>query len=368
MSDLVLAQANIATMRYDPTDPRMAPFVDALDRVNAEADDAPGFVWRLQTDAGNSLDVRAFDDPRVLFNLSVWESIEDLFRYTYRSGHAEIFRRRHEWFEAQERPPVVMWWIPRTHTPTVQEALTRFEWLWSRGSTHAAFDFRTPFGPDGSALESQWRRRIGVGASCALVLTLACGGGPAVPDFVDCSVFGAPAQSEYVLPYQPGQRWEVGNTFGHYTPLNGGVGLYAIDFRMPIGTEVTAARAGTVVAIEEGFSDDDHQDYHENWVMVEHADGTIGRYIHLTRNGALVEIGQTVAQGEVIGLSGNSGASSRPHLHFDVQSCGPNLPPGYNDLPCGHTVPVTFRNTAAHSCGLAEDRFYRADTFTPDDR
>jgi murein DD-endopeptidase MepM/ murein hydrolase activator NlpD len=203
-----------------------------------------------------------------------------------------------------------------------------------------------------------------------LVLPLSCNSFDRyrTPDFVDCSVFPAYAGSPYVLPYAEGQQWEVGNTFGHYTTLNGGVGLYAIDLRMPIGTEVTAARAGLVVAIEEGFSDDDHLDLHENWVMVRHQDNTVGRYIHLTRNGALVDVGDAVDQGEVIGLSGNSGASSRPHLHFDVQTCGPNLPPGYNDPPCGQTVPVSFRNTAAHTCGLLEERSYPALSYTPDDR
>lgn len=195
----------------------------------------------------------------------------------------------------------------------------------------------------------------------------ACGG-PVIPDFVDCSVFADPASSPYVLPYAVGARFEVGNTFGHYTPLNDGVGLYAVDFRMPIGTGVHAARAGVVVAVEESFSDDDHADYHENWVMVEHADATVGRYIHLTTDGALVEVGDTVRQGERIGLSGNSGASSRPHLHFDVQTCGPNLPPGYNTLPCGRTVPLTFRNTENHTCGLREEHRYRAGPFTPDSR
>jgi len=207
-----------------------------------------------------------------------------------------------------------------------------------------------------------------VRAYLTLVLLAGCGSEPTVPDFVDCGAFPDPTTSVYVLPYPVGSSWEVGNTFGHYTTANGGVGLYAIDFRMPIGSPVTAGRAGTVVAIEEGFSDDDHADYHENWVMVKHADGSVARYIHLTMNGADVAVGTVVAQGEVLGRSGNSGASSRPHLHFDVQTCGPNLPPGYNDLPCGQTLPVTFRNSGPQPCGVTEERFYRADPFTPDNR
>lgn len=186
-----------------------------------------------------------------------------------------------------------------------------------------------------------------------------------VPEFVDCSVFPDSRMAAYVLPYPVGERFTIGRTFDHYTPLNDGVGLYAIDIDMPIGSPVHAIRHGVVVAVEEGFSDDDHADYHENWVMVRHADRTVARYIHLTTDGALVEIGDTVTQGQLVGLSGNSGASNGPHLHFDVQTCGPNLPPGYNKAPCGMTVPLSFRNTEVQSCGLQSGKVYRAEAFDP---
>lgn len=186
-----------------------------------------------------------------------------------------------------------------------------------------------------------------------------------VPDFVDCAVFPDSPTAHYVLPYAVGQRYTIGRTFDHYTPRNDGVGLYAIDIDMPIGTPVYAIRSGLVVAIEEDFSDDDHADFHENWVMVRHVDGTVARYIHLTTNGALVDVGTSVTQGQQVGLSGNSGASNGPHLHFDVQSCGPNLPPGYNDAPCGMTVPLSFRNTDAQSCGLQTGKSYLAEPFEP---
>lgn len=198
---------------------------------------------------------------------------------------------------------------------------------------------------------------------------LACSdSGPTVPDFVDCSVFPPSRSAVYVLPYPAGEGFRVSRTFEHYTPANGGVGLYAIDFPMPIGTPVHASRAGTVVAVEERYSDDDHADFHENWVMIRHADNSIARYIHLTTNGARVESGDLVSQGQLIGLSGNSGASNGPHLHFDVQACGPNLPPGYNRLPCGQTLPLSFRNTQEARCGLVAGRTYRALAFTPDAR
>lgn len=94
--------------------------------------------------------------------------------------------------------------------------------------------------------------------------------------------------------------------------------------------------------------------------MIRHADATVARYIHLTTNGALVVVGDTVLQGQRVGLSGNSGASTGPHLLFDVQTCGPNRPPGYNTLPCGMTVPLSFRNTEPHSYGLEPRQSYTA--------
>jgi murein DD-endopeptidase MepM/ murein hydrolase activator NlpD len=210
-------------------------------------------------------------------------------------------------------------------------------------------------------------RRLG---TSALLVVLSCSGPtvPELPDFVDCSSFPKAEASFYVLPYGIGQRSQVTRTFDHFTPLNDGVGLYAVDFGMPIGTPVHAARTGLVVAVEERFSDDDRADFHENWVMIRHQDQTIGRYIHLTQSGALVEVGDSVLQGQMIGLSGNSGASTGPHLHFDVQSCGPNLPPRYNRLPCGRTLPLSFRNTQSHACGLVAGKLYFARSFSAETR
>ena len=154
--------------------------------------------------------------------------------------------------------------------------------------------------------------------------------GPTIPDFVNCSVFAPSGTSSYVLPFAVGQRFRVSRTFEHYTPLNQGVGLYAIDIDMPIGTAVHAIRGGRVVAVEERFADTDTATYHENWVMIRHSDSTVARYIHLTPAGALVEVGDVVRQGQLIARSGSSGSPGGAHLHLDVQKCGPNLPPAYN--------------------------------------
>jgi hypothetical protein len=175
-----------------------------------------------------------------------------------------------------------------------------------------------------------------------------------------CASFHGPSQSEYVLPFQAGKSFKVLASTGHYRTGNRGVGLFAIDFAMPIGTPIVAAREGVVIAVRDSFPDGNNEDLKENFVFVNHSDGSIGRYMHLTRGGALVRVGQRVRQGEMIARSGNSGQSTQPHLHFDVQRCGPNMPPNYNALPCGETLPVTFRNTVGHPCGLQAGNSYRA--------
>jgi len=180
--------------------------------------------------------------------------------------------------------------------------------------------------------------------------------GPAVKR----SAFPKPKVSNYILPFEPGKSFLIWRTTSHFNAGNKGVGLYAIDIEMPIGTPLIATRAGRVVAVQESFPDGNDKDLEENFVMVEHEDKTISRYIHLKQGGALVDVGDLVKQGQHIALSGNSGQTGGPHLHLDVQTCGPNLPPGYNTLPCGQTVPVNFRNAGANECGLLPNKKYRA--------
>ncbi len=177
---------------------------------------------------------------------------------------------------------------------------------------------------------------------------------------LDCSVFDEQAKSLYVLPYQKGESYKVEVSTGHYRKSNGGVGLYAVDFNMPIGTTIVASRAGKVVAVREQFKDWNGKDLAENYIFIKHQDGTVARYFHLTHDGALVSEGDFVSQGQVIAKSGNTGQSGGPHLHFDVQSCGPNLPPNYNKMPCGQTLPIVFKNTSAHQCGMQAGEKYRA--------
>ena len=144
-----LAQANIARMRAPLGDPLMEGFRSQLEAINAIADESPGFVWRLQTAEGDATAVRAFDDERILFNMSVWDSIETLHAYVYRSGHLGPLRNRREWFEPLEGPSLVLWWVPEGHIPTVEEAKEKLRLLKERGPTPSAFTFRTSFAAPG---------------------------------------------------------------------------------------------------------------------------------------------------------------------------------------------------------------------------
>lgn len=137
-----LAQSNIARMRYDLDDPRMNDFVSRLDELNRLADTSCGFVWRYESPDNDVTEIEVFGNQRILFNLSVWESVEELQSYVYRSDHVQAVRRRADWFETTDRSPLVLWWIRAGHRPTVHEAKARFESLWAHGPTADAFTFR----------------------------------------------------------------------------------------------------------------------------------------------------------------------------------------------------------------------------------
>jgi len=120
----------------------MAGFVARLAEINAVADGAPGFVWRLQTAEGDATSLRVFDDEYMLVNMSVWESVEALFEYVYRSAHVELLRQRASWFEKMGAPFLALWWIPAGHIPSVEEAKAKLEYLTQRGPTPLAFTFK----------------------------------------------------------------------------------------------------------------------------------------------------------------------------------------------------------------------------------
>ncbi len=142
-----LAQLNIALGQAVIDDPVMAEFVAALDAVNALADAAPGFVWRLQDEDGNATSIRAYDDERMIVNLSVWESAESLWAFVYESDHLDVMRRRREWFARLPHSHLVLWWVPDGERPTVAESVARLEHLRAHGPTPRAFTFKRRFAP-----------------------------------------------------------------------------------------------------------------------------------------------------------------------------------------------------------------------------
>jgi Domain of unknown function (DUF3291) len=153
MTTYHLAQVNIGRFRAPIDSPIMEGFRTQLDPINALADASPGFVWRLQTEDGNATAIRPYEgDDLMAINLSVWESVQALQQFVYKSHHVETLRARQQWFEPIEGPILALWWIPTGHVPTVAEARERLRYLKEHGPTPYAFTFRTQFAaPDGPA-------------------------------------------------------------------------------------------------------------------------------------------------------------------------------------------------------------------------
>ncbi|WP_412068689.1 M23 family metallopeptidase [Rubrivirga sp. IMCC43871] len=181
----------------------------------------------------------------------------------------------------------------------------------------------------------------------ALALLIGCDAAPvSPPPLSECAVADYPAwqTSDYVLPYPAGRAYLVlQGSCGGFSHTAGSTIAFAVDFRMPIGEAVTAMRGGTVSQVEESYADFDNVRGHENGVVVDHGDGTLGVYLHFTGEGADVEVGDTVVQGDTLGRSGHTGFSTEPHLHIDVRRGCPDT--------CA-SVPITFRNTSANPRGL----------------
>ncbi len=148
-----LAQLNIARFRLPQDHPDNADFVNNLDRINAIAEQQPGFIWRFTGDGNDTLDVQAFDDPLIASNMSLWADMESLGAFVYRNKeHRDIMRRRAEWFDKLEFY-MVLWWVEKGCLPTLEEAKQRLAILESQGPSNAAFTFKTPFpAPDGKPI------------------------------------------------------------------------------------------------------------------------------------------------------------------------------------------------------------------------
>lgn len=146
-----LAQVNISRLLAPLDSPRLAGFVAKLDEVNATADAAPGFVWRLRTEDNNATAIRVFDDDSIIVNMSVWESLESLADFVFRDhGHLSVLRGRRDWFAVPTEAMTALWWVPAGTVPTVADAEDRIRHLRRHGPTQHVFGFRTPFPAPGT--------------------------------------------------------------------------------------------------------------------------------------------------------------------------------------------------------------------------
>ena len=141
-----LAQLNVARLVAPIDSPELVGFVAALDAVNALAEAAPGFVWRLADESGNATAVRPWGQD-IIVNMSVWASADALRAYVFGAGHVEVLRRRREWFVPMGSAHLVLWWVPAGHRPCLEEARDRLDRLDADGPTADAFTLRSLFAP-----------------------------------------------------------------------------------------------------------------------------------------------------------------------------------------------------------------------------
>jgi len=142
-----LAQFNVAHAKYPINDPQMKGFVDLLASVNEAGERSKGFVWILKDDTGTAVNYNPYNDPYLLVNMTVWETIEDLKNFAYSGAHGDIFRRRREWFQPMEKESTVLWWIAKGSLPTVEEGKAKLNQLWENGPTAEAFSLKKIFQP-----------------------------------------------------------------------------------------------------------------------------------------------------------------------------------------------------------------------------
>jgi len=145
MSKYYIAQINIGRIVAPIDDPIMAEFVAQLPPINALADESPGFVWRLQTEEGDATSVKVYDDDFVIINMSVWETVDALHEYVYKSVHSGVLRDRKRWFEKFDGPYYALWWVPVGHSPSPKEGKERLEYLREHGDSPYAFSFKNIF-------------------------------------------------------------------------------------------------------------------------------------------------------------------------------------------------------------------------------
>lgn len=143
-----LCHLNIGPAQAPLFEPQMAGFVSRLAEINQLAAESPGFVWQLFVDIYNPEDIAMYGEPGLLFNMSVWDSIQSLWNFTYSGEHAIVMQSRRQWFQEMSTPNYVLWWIPAGEIPTLMEAKARINYLTSHGPSPFAFTFKDPYPAD----------------------------------------------------------------------------------------------------------------------------------------------------------------------------------------------------------------------------
>lgn len=140
-----LAQLNIAKAKHSLDAPEIKEFIDNLDPINQLAESSDGFIWRLKDESGDATNIQAFDDPNIIVNMSVWDSVDALKNFMFRTHHRDFLRRKKEWFHSIPEDSYVLWWVPVGHIPSIDEAIEKLEYLRKNGDTPQAFSFKSNF-------------------------------------------------------------------------------------------------------------------------------------------------------------------------------------------------------------------------------
>jgi len=140
-----LAQLNIAKAKHSLDAPEIKEFIDNLDPINQLAESSDGFIWRLKDESGDATNIQAFDDPNIIVNMSVWDSVDALKNFMFRTHHRDFLRRKKEWFHNIPEDSYVLWWVPVGHIPSIDEAIEKLEYLRKNGDTPQAFSFKSNF-------------------------------------------------------------------------------------------------------------------------------------------------------------------------------------------------------------------------------
>ncbi len=139
-----LAQINIAQAKADLESEVMSGFVNRLDEINQLAEQSPGFVWRL-TSEEDEISISDAIDSNKIINLSLWDDINSLENYVYKTAHVELLRDRKSWFNNIINVQFALWWVPAGHIPSIDEGYAKLDLIEKQGSSADAFSFAKPF-------------------------------------------------------------------------------------------------------------------------------------------------------------------------------------------------------------------------------